>query len=138
MNFASNRWSATLNSTLLATNLPMTTTGKQLTFGDVDAVWELYTINSPGDNFMLFDEYKITADIPPPPRPRLTLLSRTAGQTLLRLAGQNGANFAIEGSTNLVNWTALKTNLVTGGSFDYTDTSSAGLNRRMYRARWVP
>ena len=87
---------------------------------------------------MLFDEYKITADVLPPPRPRLTLLSRTGGQTLLRLTGQNGASFAIEGSTNLVNWTALRTNLVTGGSFDYTDTSSAGLNRRMYRARWVP
>jgi len=140
MDFASNRWSASLNSTLLATNLPITTTGKQLTLGDVDAVWELYAINSPGDNFMLFDNYTITADTQTaaPPRPRLTLLSRTGGQTLLRLTGQNGARFAIEGSTNLVNWTALNTNLVTGGSFDYTDTSSAALNRRMYRARWVP
>jgi len=133
MNFASNRWSATLNSALLATNLPMTTTGKPLTLGDVDAVWELRATNAPGDNFMLFDNYTITAD-----PARLTVLSRAGGQTFLRLTGPNGYRFAIDGSTNLVNWTALRTNSISVGSFDYTDTSSSALNRRFYRARWVP
>src|SRR5436190_6207469 len=137
MNFASNRWSATLNSALLATNQPMTTTGKQLTLGDVDAVWTLYITTAPGDNFMLFDNYTITAEALTPPR--LTFLGRTGnGQTLLRLNGQTGSKFAIEASTNLVNWTALKTNLVTDGSFDYVDTGAPAFSRRLYRARWVP
>jgi hypothetical protein len=139
MNFALNLWSATLNSALLATNQPITTTGKQLTLGDVDAVWNLYLANAPGNNFMLFDNYTITADALTPPRPRLTLLGRTGnGQTLLRLNGQNGSKFAIEASINLVIWTALKTNLVTDGSFDYVDTGAAAFARRFYRARWVP
>jgi hypothetical protein len=88
---------------------------------------------------MLFDNYTITAEASTPPRPRLTLLGRTGnGQTLLRLNGQNGSQFAIEASTNLVNWTALNTNLVTGGSFDYVDTGAPAFSRRLYRARWVP
>ena len=41
-------------------------------------------------------------------------------------------------ATNLVNWVALKTNVVSGGYFDYLDTSSTGLPRCYYRARWVP
>ena len=138
MNFALNLWSATLNSALLVTNQPITTTGKELTVGDVDAVWNLYLTNAPGNNFMLFDNYTITAEALTPPRPRLTFLGRTSnGQTLLRLNGQNGSKFAIEASINLVNWTALKTNLVTDGSFDYVDTAAA-FSRRLYRARWVP
>jgi hypothetical protein len=141
MNFASNRWSATLNAALLATNQPITTTGKQLTLGDVDALWQLHTPNVPGDNFMLFDNYTISAEVLTPglpPQPHLTVLGRAAGQTSLRLTGQNGNKFAIEASTNFIHWTALKTNLISDGSFDYIDTSSAALNRRLYRARWVP
>jgi len=139
MNFALNLWSATLDSALLATNQPMTTSSKQLTLGDVDAVWSVYIPNAPGDNFMLFDNYTITAEALTTPRPRLTWLGRTGdGQALLRLNGQNGSKFAIEASTNLVNWTALKTNLVTDGSFDYVDTGAAAFSRRLYRARWVP
>jgi len=141
MNFASNRWSATLNSTLLTTNLPMTTTGLPLTLGDVDAVWDLFDPDFPGNNFMLFDNYTITADALPtaqPPRPRLILLNRSGGQTSLRLNGQSGSRFAIEASTNLIHWTALKTNLVSDGTFDYVDTTATALARRLYRARWVP
>ena len=136
MNFASNLWSATLNSALVAANQPMTTTGKGLTLGDIDAVWEVYLTNAPGNNFMVFDNYSITAQVLPP---RLTLLGRTSnGQTLLRLNGQAGINFAIDASTNLLNWTALITNVATGGSFDYTDTGAPAFSRRLYRARWVP
>jgi hypothetical protein len=139
MNFALNYWSATLNSVLLATNQPITTTGKQLTIGDVDAVWALYNTNAPGNNFMLFDNYTITAEAFRPPAPRVTLLGLTGdGQTLLRINGQNGSRFAIEASTNLLNWTPLKTNLVTDGSFDYVDTEAPAFSRRFYRARWVP
>jgi hypothetical protein len=139
MNFASNRWSATLDSALIATNLPMTTTGLELTLGDVDAVWDLFDVDFPGNNYMLFDNYAITAEALTPPRPRVTLVSRNSnGQTLVRLNGLNGSRFAIEASTNFVNWTALTTNRVMTGSFDHLDTGAAALTRRLYRGRWVP
>jgi hypothetical protein len=139
MNFASNRWDAFLGGTQIVTNEPITTTGAELTFGDADAVWLLSDTNSPGDNYMLFDDYTITVDAPPtlsplvhPPQPA------GAGLFLLRVDGQNEARYAVEASTNLLQWTALKTNVATGGYFDYLDTGAGGSQARYYRARWVP
>ena len=105
----------------------------------MDAVWLLYRTNAPGDNFMLFDNYTINAEAPPPSPPQLRLLGRTIdGQTLLRLTGDNNTRFAIEAATNLSNWIALKTNQTTDGSFDHVDSTASSFSRRFYRARWIP
>jgi hypothetical protein len=141
MNFASNLWSATLNSQSLGPGRPITTTAKPLTLGDVDAVWVIYDPVRPGNNYMVFDNYTISAEsLPGTPagRPRLTLLGMAGGQPVMRLNGDNGTRFAIEGTTNFTHWTALKTNLVVDGAFDFADSTAPGLNRRYYRARWVP
>jgi hypothetical protein len=139
MNFASNIWSASLNGTPLLTNLPITTVSALLTLGDIDAVWAVRASGFPGDNYMIFDNYQVSAVTGPPSSPQLAVAGRLSnGSTLLRLTGQNGFPFAIDAGTNLVNWTPLKTNVVTGGYFDYVDTGAAGLPRRFYRARWVP
>jgi len=139
MNFASNLWSATLDGSPLVTNQPITTTNAPLTLGDVDAAWVLADPARPGDNFMLFDNYTITAELTPPAAPRLWLIERTlAGNVFLQLTGPPGARFAIDATTNLTSWTALATNTLDNGSFFYVDTSAAALSRRYYRARWVP
>ena len=139
MNFASNLWSATLDGAPLATNKAITTTGAPLTLGDVDAAWVLADPTKPGDNFMIFDNYRIVAEVIPPAAPRLNLIERTpAGHVYLQLEGTSGRRFAIDATTNFTNWTSLRTNLVSDGSFDYIDTSAAVLSRRFYRARWVP
>jgi len=59
-NFASNRWDATLNGLLVATNVPISISNAPLDLGDIDAVW-LYGASA-GNNYMLFDNYKITAE----------------------------------------------------------------------------
>jgi hypothetical protein len=135
IDFTSNHWSATFNGALLATNQPVTTAGAKLNLGDIDAGWGVYDPSAPGDNYMVFDDYTITGLVPPP---QLTLLGRVAGGTALRLYGQSDTTFAIDASTNLVNWTTLKTNITTGGSFDYIDDRAAALGARYYRGRWVP
>lgn len=135
LDFVANRWNATFNGTLVATNQPITTRGSPLNLGDIDAAWVPYDIQAPGDNFMVFDDYKITGVVP---SPRLQVLGWVGQAPALRLYGQSNTSFAVDGSTNLVNWTALKTNAVTGGYFDYFDNSAVGLRRRFYRARWVP
>ena len=139
MNFASNRWSASLNNTLIATNKAITTTNAPLNLGDVDAVWLVNQIsgtNAPGDNYMIFDNYTITAEMPPA---QVQLLGRTGeGWSLLRVNGQNNSRWSLDATTNLVNWIALKTNVISGTFFDHVDTTSAGLPRRYYRARLVP
>ncbi len=142
MNFASNRWSATLNNSLITTNQLITTTNAQLTLGDVDAVWLIYETNAPGDNYMLFDNYRITAETIPlaPVTPaQVQFLGRTGeGWALLQVFGDNNSRWALDATTNLVSWTALETNQILGTHFDHIDDTAAGLPRRFYRARHVP
>jgi hypothetical protein len=142
MNFASNRWSASLDNTLIVTNLPITTTNKPLGFGDVDAVWYLFDANAPGDNFMIFDNYRVTAEtltLPPAPTAQLQFLDRTTeGWALLRVLGTENSRWSVDATTNFLDWTALKTNTISGGSFDYVDLTASPLARRFYRARLAP
>lgn len=139
MNFASNRWSATLNNALITTNQLITTTNAQLTLGDVDAVWLIFNTNAPGDNYLLFDNYRITAETIPVTPAQLQFLGRTTeGWALLRVFGDNGSRWALDATTNFVNWTALKTNQISGTSYDHVDNTAASASRRFYRARNVP
>jgi len=142
MNFASNLWSATLDGAPLVTNKAITTTGAPLNLGDVDAAWVLADPANPGDNFMIFDNYSITAELVPPAAPaapHLHLIERTpAGNVYLRLTGTPGTRFAIDASTNFSSWTPISTNRLSDGEALYQDTSATALSRRFYRARWVP
>lgn len=139
MDFSQNRWSASLGGALLVTNLPMTTTNAPLTLGDVDAVWSLYDTNAPGNNYMVFDNYKVTAQGATAPRPSLQFLQRKPdGSAVVQLTGQPSASFAIEASTNLLNWIPLTTNTTTGGRFDFQDVGATKLPYRFYRGRSVP
>ena len=136
LNFVANRWSATFRGLLVATNQPITTRGSPLNLGDIDAAWVVYDTTAPGDNFMVFDDYAVTGVVP---SPRLQVLNFLAQVPTLRLSGQTNTAFALDASTNLVNWAGLKTNVVPAtGYFDYVDNGAAGLRRRYYRARWVP
>ncbi len=135
LDFTNNRWSATLGSNLLATNQPITLSGASLDLGDIDAAWNVYATNAPGDNFMVFDNYQISASMPPP---QLKTLGLVNGLPTIRVTGLADYQFALETATDVVNWLPLKTNITTGGSFDYVDDSAAGLSQRFYRARWVP
>jgi len=150
MNFAANRWSATLNNAVIATNEFITTTGAGLTLGDIDAVWlinlisytngqgQVFTTNAPGNNYMMFDNYLVTAEAIPVTPAQVNFVGRTSDGWVLRVSGQDGLRWAVEASTNLVTWTVLKTNQISGGSFDLLDIPAPGLPRRFYRARHVP
>lgn len=139
MNFAANRWSATFNNMLLATNQPITTTGATLDLGDIDGEWLIYETNAPGNNYLLFDNYGVTAEALPAPPAQVEFLDLTdEGWALLRIFGQTGSRWAVEATTNFLNWTALNTNVVSGTSFDVVDTTAVGLKQRYYRARHVP
>ena len=135
MNFASNRWTASLSGAVIASNQPISTVGAPLNLGDIDAAWAVANPNAPGDNFMLFDDYQVSANVP---QPQLRILGTLNGSPTLRITGLENNRFALEASTNLLKWVALRTNTVAGGSFDFVDDTAAGVSRRFYRARWVP
>lgn len=136
MNFARNLWSASLNDTVVVNSKPITTTGAALNFGDADAVWALGKAGAAGDNFMIFDNYTITAESGPSISPRLQPMGvSTNGQFRLRVFGEQGLNYVIEASTNLVQWEPIKViSAPTGGVFDFEDSDTSRLGRRYYRA----
>jgi subtilisin family serine protease len=59
MDFARNRWEATLDGLLIVEDQPVSTMNAPLDLGDISAVWMPSTL--PGDNYMAFDEYEIVA-----------------------------------------------------------------------------
>jgi hypothetical protein len=140
MDFGRNTWSATLNDVLLATNLPITVANSPLNLGDIDAVWFYGQPDSPGNNYMVFDNYQVTVEPrPSPPPPRLTALGRLNNQFLMRLTGEPNTNYVIDATTSFTNWLALRTNNTgNAGSFDFLDVSSPSFPRRFYRGRLVP
>lgn len=140
MDFSRNQWSATLDDAVLVNARPITTAGSALNLGDVDAVRSIRVPGSAGDNYLLFDEYLITAAPAVAAPPVLQHKARLAGgEFLLRLFGDPGATFVIDASGDLQHWTPVKTNTVPNdGVFDFLDAGAAGQARRFYRARQAP
>lgn len=65
MDFRNNSWSAFLDQQPLVTDARITTFGAALKLGDIDAAW--LTDATPGDNAMVFDNYRIVAETNAPP-----------------------------------------------------------------------
>jgi hypothetical protein len=142
MNFASNQWSAALigqSPVVIVNSQPITTKGSALTLGDIDAVWVYGSINAPGDNFMVFDNYKVTAEASAPLPFQLESLGHLSNDAfLLRLSGEPGRSYAIEATTDFLDWFALKTNTAgTDGTLDFLDTTATNYRHSFYRGRLV-
>lgn len=136
LDFGANRWAASLTGVPVVTNQPLTTAGRTLDLGDINAVWELSRPAVPGDNYMAFDDFKViaTGGAPPVP-PRLEPIRFLPPDGfLLRVTGRPGVSYVVEGTTNLVAWTPLKTNAAPDGVFEYLD-ATGGRPGRLYRAR---
>ena len=134
MDFARNRWSATLDGQDVFLDLPITTTNSVLNLGDIDAVWAVYNPGSAGDGFMVFDNYTVTAE----PAPRLSgKVVPPDGEFLLQMTqGVPGQTYVIDISSEFKSWVPVKTNRAGDeGSFDWLDSSAGGFSRRFYRAR---
>jgi hypothetical protein len=63
--------------------------------------------------------------------------TRSANGTSFVLSGVAGAVYAIETSTDLVNWTTVDYVVNNSGAVQFTDTSSSAGQRRFYRARMI-
>jgi hypothetical protein len=62
MDFGRGKWSATWNGApLTVIEQPMTTSGAALTLGVIAAYWQFGNASFPGNNYMLFDNYAVTA-----------------------------------------------------------------------------
>jgi hypothetical protein len=140
MNFARNFWSASLNDSVIVNSKPITTTNAALNLGDIDAVWSIRKMGAAGNNFMVFDNYRITAESSRSIPPRVLPLGlSTSGQFQLRVFGEAGLNYVIEASANLAQWEPIKIiSAPAGGAFDFQDPDAARLGHRFYRAWHKP
>ena len=56
------------------------------------------------------------------------------GMFRFRFYGEAGTNYVVQGSTNLVKWSVLATNQISGlGYFEFTDISATNYSKRFYR-----
>ena len=58
----------------------------------------------------------------------------TNGQFWLQLSGVAGRTYLLQGSTNLVNWITLNTNLAPTNVFNLKDPGASNFPQRFYRA----
>jgi len=137
MDFSRNRWSAALDGNPIVNEKVITQFGSTLELADVDAVWIYRDPNAPGDNFMVFDNYSITASSID--RPYLTNLTQLAnGTALFRVVGEVGRRYAVEVTTDFSEWSILSTNTADNGFFDYVDETAVDYPTSFYRARLAP
>ncbi|MEO8427556.1 MAG: hypothetical protein ABI651_10645, partial [Verrucomicrobiota bacterium] len=134
MDLAVNRWSASLEGVLLATNQPITTLKSALTLGSINAFWLIRHPTAPGDDFMIFDRLQLSAETAPRPTLLLQPLS-SGGPVLLRLFGEAGIQYSIEASLDLQTWTPIKTISSSDGVSEFVDNAASVLLKRFYRAR---
>lgn len=137
MNLHRNAWTARVNDVVVVNGMPMSTKQKTLDFGDMDAVWAIHTAGKPGDNYMVFDDYQITAQpvssIPAMLEP-LGLLNRD--RFLLRVFGEPGLTYQLEWTSDMVNWFRAGSGIAQapGGYVDFQDTVDTQGKQKFFRA----
>src|SRR2546421_12135700 len=92
-----------------------------------DAVWFYGPYaNAPGNDFMVFDNYRVTAEAAAPLPFQIEGFGRDAnGGFSLRLTGEPGRQYAIDVTIDFADWSALQTNSVAAdGTFDFVDTTA--------------
>lgn len=68
----------------------------------------------------------------------MTTLAYAGGDFAFQVQGAEGHRYAIDASTNLVEWTELTVETVSGGVIGFSEMDVASFLRRFYRARFVP
>ena len=111
---------------------PLTTTGAKLDLGDISAVWVIREIGKPGENYMVFDDYKIEQlkeDKEMPWRGENLSLEMKNGLPVITLGP---GKCVLEASANLKHWETLATSPETT---KHTDNDFPNHTKRFYRLR---
>ncbi|MBL9174916.1 MAG: hypothetical protein JNL10_15365 [Verrucomicrobiales bacterium] len=141
LNLQRNLWTARINGVTVVSALPITSVGAPLTLGDVDAVWVIRTPGKPGDNYMIFDDYRISVlDISeiPPSVEAVGMLN--SGAFVVRVLGEPGVTYRLEAATLAASgspgWEIVNSGVAQspGGYVDLQDPGAALHASRTYRA----
>ena len=136
-----NTWSATLDGAPIFTNALFNGTGRDRTLGTIAAEWNITNRFNPGDNWMLFDDWIVTA------KARTTTFTepfeikkveRTADQKIqFTYPADAGCTYTVQSSTDLKTWRDLPNSPVTATQSDpaakHTDAAPITDQRLYYR-----
>lgn len=139
MDFARNSWTAMLNDIVLANAEPITTTNTSRTLGDIDAVWFINNQAGVGNNFMVFDDYRVTAENRTSIPGILEPVGRNSqGYFTFKVHGQKGVKYSVDVTSDFRTWDSLGEYLNNEGTFVFEDTTSDQFRFGFYRLREVP
>jgi len=132
INFLENYWDAMIGDVYIIENQPLTTSNAKLELGDISAVWVLREIGKAGDNFMVFDDYKIEKmPIKIKPKNKFSIKMANGLPTMSFEAGK----YLIQTSTDLISWHDLST--IEGESQFIDKDYSTKKSQRYYRLRLI-
>jgi hypothetical protein len=140
MDFARNSWTALLNDIVLANGQYISTISTTaLNLGDVDAVWFINNPNGVGNNYMIFDNYRLTSEslssIPAIMEP----LERTPeGYFQFLIHGQPDVRYSVEVTTDFQSWDSLGEFTDPDGTFLFEDDTATPYSTGFYRLRELP
>jgi hypothetical protein len=140
MDFNRNSWTALLNDLVLANAEPITTTNTTTrALGDVDAVWFINNPNGVGNNYMLFDNYRISAETDLKAIPAiLEPVGRTPeGYFRFYIHGQPDIRYSVDVTTNLRDWDSLGEFSDPDGTFIFEDDTAVDYPFGFYRLREI-
>lgn len=138
IDFDANKWSAWASDVLLVEGLPVSTQNLKRDLSDIDAVWAIFKPEAPGDNFMVFDNYRIEVIEEAPTPPTLLPLGHLPnGGFVIRLQGEPNSIYQLESSSDLTEWQVAQNKIDLGatGSIDWVDDSGGSDSRKFYRLK---
>ena len=132
IDFQGNNWAAKIGDVYITKNQPLTTNDAKLELGDISAVWVLRETGKPGENFMVFDDYKIEKNpttVPPNKELSIKMINDLPVITF------DSGNYALQSSSNLSSWNDLS---IVEGKSKFTDKDySIKKSQRYYRLRLI-
>lgn len=141
INFRTNRWTVSLGGAPLFQDFPFYTGPSARTLGSVRAqmqVTNTFPFSSdiyPGDNYMLFDDYRLRTD---PVTVTLESSWTAAGACKLDWNEEYGHRYRLQYSANATNWFDFPETIHTAtftGDRSFTDTTSPRPAKRLFRVR---
>ena len=132
IDFSGNNWDAKIGDVYITENQPLTTNNAKLELGDISAVWVLREIGKPGENFMVFDDYKIEKKpITNPPNNGLSIEMVNDLPVMTFEAGK----YLLQSSLDLKSWEDLS---IIEDESKFTDTDyTKKKSQRYYRLRLI-
>jgi hypothetical protein len=100
-----------------------------------NGTWSLYISDgASGDSGQISGGWSLAITTVSPPPTTTSIRMTNLQSALLMVTGSAGVTYAIQASTNLINWTQIATAIAgTNGVFTFTDSNSISFKSRFYR-----